>query len=42
MRLFCTTLLITLILSACGLKGPLYLPENNPPTQTTEDETSDS
>ncbi|WP_366083914.1 lipoprotein [Nitrosomonas sp.] len=25
-RLFFTTLLLTYLLSACGLKGPLYLP----------------
>lgn len=27
MRLFCITLLLTYLLSACGLKGPLYLPQ---------------
>ncbi|HEY6043600.1 MAG TPA: lipoprotein [Nitrosospira sp.] len=27
MRIFCTAVLTVLLLSACGLKGPLYLPQ---------------
>jgi predicted small lipoprotein YifL len=27
MRTFCTTVLMALLLSACGLKAPLYLPQ---------------
>ncbi|WON74841.1 MULTISPECIES: LPS translocon maturation chaperone LptM [unclassified Nitrosospira] len=27
MRTFCTTVLILLLLNACGLKAPLYLPQ---------------
>ncbi|MDE2366105.1 MAG: lipoprotein [Betaproteobacteria bacterium] len=27
MRTFCTAVLMVLLLGACGLKGPLYLPQ---------------
>jgi predicted small lipoprotein YifL len=31
MRTLCLTLLVALLLSACGQKGPLYLPDQPPP-----------
>jgi len=37
-RLFFTTLLLTYLLSACGLKGPLYMP---PPVDTAKPASSD-
>ena len=27
MRTYCTAILMVLLLAACGLKGPLYLPQ---------------
>ncbi|HEX8874629.1 MAG TPA: lipoprotein [Nitrosospira sp.] len=37
MRTLCTAVLMVLLLSACGLKGPLYLPQTQtapqPPDQ---------
>ncbi|WP_097066073.1 LPS translocon maturation chaperone LptM [Nitrosovibrio sp. Nv4] len=32
MRTLTTSLLIVLLLSACGLKGPLYLPQKETPS----------
>ncbi|HWQ39279.1 MAG TPA: lipoprotein [Burkholderiales bacterium] len=31
MRKFCLLLLLALVLSACGQKGPLYLPDQEQP-----------
>lgn len=31
MRFACLILLITFLLPACGQKGPLYLPDQQPP-----------
>jgi predicted small lipoprotein YifL len=30
-RAFCIALLVALAVPACGLKGPLYLPDQKPP-----------
>ncbi|MEE8255031.1 MAG: lipoprotein [Nitrosomonadaceae bacterium] len=30
MRTLCTAVLLILMLEACGLKGPLYLPQDPP------------
>jgi predicted small lipoprotein YifL len=30
-RALCIALLLALAVPACGLKGPLYLPDQNPP-----------
>jgi predicted small lipoprotein YifL len=40
MRIFCTTVLILLLLNACGLKAPLYLPQETktPQPQQFQDE----
>ncbi|WP_110337752.1 MULTISPECIES: lipoprotein [unclassified Nitrosomonas] len=38
MRLFLTTLLLTYLLTACGLKGPLYMP---PPADAAKPASSD-
>jgi predicted small lipoprotein YifL len=31
MRKICVLLLLAVVLSACGQKGPLYLPDDEPP-----------
>ncbi|WP_083566076.1 lipoprotein [Nitrosovibrio sp. Nv17] len=31
MRRFCSALMLVLLLGACGLKGPLYLPQEHSP-----------
>ncbi|HVW65366.1 MAG TPA: lipoprotein [Nitrosospira sp.] len=36
MNRFYAAALIILLLSACGLKGPLYLPQESQPTQDKE------
>ncbi|WP_177186324.1 lipoprotein [Nitrosomonas sp. Nm166] len=38
MRLFFTTLLLTHLLSACGLKGPLYLPQADEANRASSNE----
>tara|TARA_B100000686_G_scaffold305294_1_gene343612 strand:- start:1811 stop:1942 length:132 start_codon:yes stop_codon:yes gene_type:complete len=30
MRILCSVILLVFVLGACGLKGPLYLPEDRP------------
>ncbi|MBP6058170.1 MAG: lipoprotein [Nitrosomonas sp.] len=39
MRLFLIILLLTCLLSACGLKGPLYLPQPDEANRTSPNET---
>ncbi|TXI18675.1 MAG: hypothetical protein E6Q62_05980 [Nitrosomonas sp.] len=39
MRLLLITLLFTYLLSACGLKGPLYLPPADDVTRSSSTET---
>jgi len=36
MRTFCTAVLTVLLLSACGLKAPLYLPQPQAAPQTKQ------
>jgi predicted small lipoprotein YifL len=36
MRKFFTASLLVLLLSACGLKGPLYLPKEEPPAKSQQ------
>jgi predicted small lipoprotein YifL len=38
MRTFCTTVLILVLLNACGLKAPLYLPQEPKAPQTQDEE----
>jgi predicted small lipoprotein YifL len=40
MHKFCTAALLVLLLNACGLKGPLYLPQEQPqqPSQQSQGE----
>ena len=40
-RSFCILVFLTLLLSACGNKGPLYLPEVNEPTNTLQNDTEE-
>lgn len=35
-KLVFITLLSSLFLTACGVKGPLYFPENTPQSQNTQ------
>lgn len=39
MRLFFTLLLLACLLSACGLKGPLYLPQPDEANRASPNET---
>ncbi|MGV8712452.1 MAG: LPS translocon maturation chaperone LptM [Nitrosomonas sp.] len=39
MRLFITVWLVTYLLSGCGLKGPLYLPQPDEPNRASSNET---
>lgn len=36
MRLSCLLLLAALVTAGCGLKGPLYLPDDKPETDSTK------
>lgn len=38
MHKFCITTLLVLLLGACGLKGPLYLPQDAPAQQSKDEE----
>ncbi len=38
MRLICTMLFLVYALNACGLKGPLYLPQTNEANRMTPGE----
>lgn len=38
MRLICTVILLAYALSACGLKGPLYLPQTDEASRATPGE----
>ncbi|WP_245813048.1 LPS translocon maturation chaperone LptM [Nitrosomonas cryotolerans] len=35
--MFCTVFLLILLLSACGLKAPLYLPQDNALSHVSQD-----
>jgi predicted small lipoprotein YifL len=39
-HLLSIVIIFTALLSACGTKGPLYLPQDNPPPQSSQDEES--
>lgn len=38
MHKFCLATLLVLLLGACGLKGPLYLPQDAPAQQSKDEE----
>jgi len=38
MHKFCIATLLVLLLGACGLKGPLYLPQDAPAQQSQDEE----
>jgi predicted small lipoprotein YifL len=38
MHKFCIITLLALLLGACGLKGPLYLPQDAPAQQSKDEE----
>ncbi|MDQ3185335.1 MAG: lipoprotein [Pseudomonadota bacterium] len=40
MRILCAASLLILLLSACGLKGPLYLPQEQAPPQSPQSQPS--
>ncbi|MDP1559104.1 MAG: lipoprotein [Nitrosomonas sp.] len=39
MQIFYVIFLLVLLLSACGLKGPLYIPQDEPPSPASLIET---
>ena len=41
MRKFCTASLLVLLLGACGLKAPLYLPQEQPPQKSQQSQDSE-
>jgi predicted small lipoprotein YifL len=40
MRKFCTASLLVFLLGACGLKAPLYLPQEQPPKKSQQPQQS--